>query len=395
MYVSGIAFGVLMPAALWAALTRSSRLGTLHVWLISLGLIVLGNLAQGSVHQAFHIPLAGSGLHYYHEAVGIDDWSAWLRGFTRLQESMGTHAKTHPPFAVLLHYLLMRISGGGVLPLAALLTVLSSLAVPIVRTIMRELGSSSGRAAEFALLFAVIPAFNIYAAVSLDAVIVTLVACMLLGLVRILKRGLDVTGIILVAIGMILANALTFAGTILIVVTGVVAVAEASEKRYGVPLAFGVACVAGVVALVVVRAALGYDHIGALLTAMRLEAAKGGSLLHLQGAYVWTRAEDIFEMALFLSAGVLAVLFRPRVLGLRLLDVRDRIGRLPLAMLFVLAIFLVIGTHRTGETARACLWCYPFLLLLLRHVDRAVLRALAYSAAVQTAVMQVTGAFFW
>jgi hypothetical protein len=98
-------------------------------------------------------------------------------------------------------------------------------------------------------------------------------------------------------------------------------------------------------------------------------------------------------MVLFASAGVVAVLFRR---GLRVaFDVRDHMGRLLLVMIAVLAVSFVLGTHRTGETARACLFFYPFLILAFRGTEEPIVRALALSAGVQTAAMQLSGAYFW
>jgi hypothetical protein len=394
MYAGGIPYAVALPIVLWLALRRSSRLGALGVWGMALGLIVLGNLAQGGVGRGFELPVAGSGVQYYHEAVGIGDWREWLRGFEAVQGTLGTHARTHPPFAVLLHHVLLKLGGGSVLFLSGALTLLSSLAVPLVHKIVRELGATQGRAAGFALLFAVIPAVNIYSAVSLDGVIAALAACLLLGLVMIVKRGPSLPAFLFLTVGLIVANALTFAGLLLLAVAVAVALMEAvTERRAGVAAALLIVAVVGVALLGSFRAVLGYDHVRAFFGAVRLERAIGGSLFRTPGVYVWTRGENVFEMVLFASAGVVAVLFRR---GLRVaFDVRDHMGRLLLVMIAVLAASFVLGTHRTGETARACLFFYPFLILAFRGTEEPVVRALALSAGVQTAAMQLFGAYFW
>jgi hypothetical protein len=395
-YAAGIPFAVAFLIVLGFALRRCERLGALQVWGIALGLIVLGNLAQGGVGRAFEMPVAGSGVQYYHEAIKIGDWREWLRGFQAVQASLGIHARTHPPFAVLLHSALLKLGGGNVLFLAGALTVLSSLAVPLVRSVMRELGSSGERAGGLALLFAVIPAVNIYSAVSLDGVVAMLAACLLLGLVKILRRGLSLPALALLASGLILANALTFAGLLLLAVAGLVAVADAvAVRRASVAVGLLITLAVAIALLGWLRVHLGYDHIRAFFEAVRLERAQGGSPLRMPGVYVWTRAEDVLEIALFASVGVVAVLFRPRLLGPTALDVRDRIGRVFLAMGVILAASFLMGTHRTGETARACLFGYPFLMLALGGLDGRMVRALALSAGVQTAAMQLFGAYFW
>jgi hypothetical protein len=394
MYASGIPFAVALPIVLWLGLRRAERLGAVQVWAIALGVIVLGNLAQGGIGRGFELPVAGSGVQYYHEAVRIGDWREWLRGFEAAQDSLVTHARTHPPFAVFLHSALLRLGGGSVLFLSGALTILSSLSVLLIHSIMRELGATQGRAAGYALLFAAIPAVNIYSAVSLDGVVAMLAACLLLGLVMILKRGLSLRAVLLLAGGLIFANALTFAGLLLVAAVAAVAVMEViTERRAGVAVALLVAAVAGIALLGLFRAHLGYDHLRAFFAAVRIEQAQGVSLIRTPGVYVWTRGEDVFEMVLFASAGVIAVLFRR---GLRVaFDVRDHMGRVLLVMIAVLAVSFLLGTHRTGETARACLFFYPFLILAFRGTEVSVVRALAISAGVQTAAMQLLGAYFW
>jgi hypothetical protein len=394
MHAAGIPYALMLPSVLWLALRRSSRLNALGVWGIALALIVLGNLAQGGFGRGFELPIAGSSVQYYHEAVRIGDWREWLRGFQAAQQTLGVHARTHPPFAVLLHYALLKLGGGRPLFLSGALTLLSSLAVLLVHSIVREVGATAGRAAAFALLFSVIPAVNVYTAVSLDGVIAMLAACLLLGLVRIVKRGLSLSALFLLGAGLILANALTFAGLLLLAVVALVAITETvTRRKASVAVALLITLAVAAALLGSLRAHFGYDHIRAFFTAARLEQAHGGMLFRTPGVYVWTRGEDVFEMVLFASAGVVAVLFRR---GLRVaFDVRDHMGRMLLVMITVLAASLVLGTHRTGETARACLFFYPFLILAFRGTEEPIVRALALSAGVQTAAMQLFGGYFW
>lgn len=56
---------------------------------------------------------------------------------------------------------------------------------------------------------------------------------------------------------------------------------------------------------------------------------------------------------------------------------------------------LLTGAFRTGETARAALYVYPFVLVRLNGLPDGTVRRLACFACLQTAVMQVFGGDFW
>ena len=103
---------------------------------------------------------------------------------------------------------------------------------------------------------------------------------------------------------------------------------------------------------------------------------------------VFTRLEGVAEFLLFLSPVVLAWIARRGAAAT---------GSAALASAVVLPVLLalVAGSFRTGETARACLFVYPFLLLLLRSAPSSALDACLWTAASQTILMQATGAFFW
>ena len=108
-----------------------------------------------------------------------------------------------------------------------------------------------------------------------------------------------------------------------------------------------------------------------------------------------TRLEDVCEIALFFSFGCLAALLAARAGGVRVFDLRDPAGRLALIGVAVLALLFVTGAYRTGETARGCLYLYPYLVLALARRDGQTLRDLCVLAGAQTAAMQLMGNFFW
>lgn len=94
-----------------------------------------------------------------------------------------------------------------------------------------------------------------------------------------------------------------------------------------------------------------------------------------------TRQESLWNIAIFASVPVLAVL------------VRKRPHNLSAAAVLVLVLMLVTGAYRTGETARACMFICPFLLLTLKDLPPPLIRRLVAAAAIQTIVMQALGSY--
>jgi hypothetical protein len=112
-------------------------------------------------------------------------------------------------------------------------------------------------------------------------------------------------------------------------------------------------------------------------------------------AYLMTRLEDVCEIGLFFSFACLAALLAAPVRSLRPLHPGDAPGRLALMGVSVLALLFLTGAYRTGETARGCLFIYPYLILMLTRKDWHTLRDVCVLAGAQTVGMQLMGNFFW
>ena len=76
-------------------------------------------------------------------------------------------------------------------------------------------------------------------------------------------------------------------------------------------------------------------------------------------------------------------------------DWRCEADAVVLAGCIALGAMLLAGTWKTGETARACLFVYPFLLPRLGPLPPRSLGVLTIAAAGQTLFMQLTANFFW
>lgn len=363
----------------------------LTLWLAGLFLIISGNLMQGDYQKAFLNPFTASKVQYYHDAVKIKDAAGWLQQFNTNQPQLLVHSRTHPPFAVLLHYWVMKAFGVYGLPIVFVL--ISSLTLLWVFRILEELNIERENACLLSLLFALTPAFNIYSAASLDAVIASFMTLGLWGLIRLLKNGPEVFGAAALFLGLLTSNLLSFGAFFLIAVSGLFVVLCLFVQRRIGPAVVLFLCLAGTVFFLAgIKIGWGYDHLEAFFTASRLENPAGFSLLAAPVQYFATRLENIAEILLFLSLPCAALLLFPRKL---VPPMRKDVIVLVFMGIGILFVIFFTGAYRTGETARTCLFIYPYLFLFLGRVSRENLEKVILIAAVQTGLMQLLGSYFW
>jgi hypothetical protein len=374
LYRTGLLYAAGFLLVLWLALHL--RLSPMRVWGVALVLILLANLAQGGYGIGLLKPLWHEGKQYAQDAARIGyDWRLWLDQFTDIHDQLFSHSKTHPPFAVLLNYFPLRYGGGHVLTWFFIFLGTSS--IPLVNLVLRAAGVQADRSNLLTLLFAVVPAINIYSVVSLDAVVLTATTLALLGLVRLIRGKGPVWGaVVLFVAGALAANALTYAGVFIL---GVALVwARNRHVRVALMATVGV----GLLCYVVLRLALGYDHLLAFSLASASEHPNGFRLVTWPAHYWLTRVECVGEVAAFLSVPIL-------------LAFRRRLHPITLSGVAVLLLIFLSGAFRTGETGRICMFIYPVLFLSLGHLEEPTLRPLIAYAGVQSILMQVLVDWFW
>lgn len=106
--------------------------------------------------------------------------------------------------------------------------------------------------------------------------------------------------------------------------------------------------------------------------------------------YFVTRVEDVFEIVVFLSLGIMAFL---TTIKYKLQN--NLYGTLSLIAIVILLLMFLTGAYKTGETARACLFVVGFVLILLRNIPTPLLTSLISFAALQTILMQILGFYYW
>lgn len=362
-------------------------------------LLILGtNLIQGP-REGFVTPIAGGlrhGIQYYHDALTVTDTASFLRTFNERQPSLLEHGRTHPPGAVLVFHYLRLLTGDRPAAIAALIAVISALLSALFfRAWLASLWpESSSLHGWLTCAYLLLPAVQIYYAATLDA----LIAALLLGVAALYaRRPATLAATAGAAVLLFLVSFLTF-GVVWVLPVLLAMDVVSGPRRFRLPwrLAAVVAAVAS--GYLLLYAAFGFSYLSALLTASRLENPQGFRLLDAPASYLFTRIEDVAEILFFFGPFLLILFLR----GISLMAKERPAAFIPTAAaLTSLGLLFLTGAYRTGETARACLFLYPYLLLpVTAHLARLRPSArerllLLYLLLAQTVAMQLLGRYFW
>ena len=138
-----------------------------------------------------------------------------------------------------------------------------------------------------------------------------------------------------------------------------------------------------------------YNHFYGFVLASLIENLDGFSGFVEPVVYIMTRIENITEIAIFFSFGCLAAVFNQNSLKKAFGNYQRLETGLALFAIMTLTMMFVAGAFRTGETARACLFIYPYLILPFFNAESRILSDLIILAGLQTAAMQLFGWYFW
>jgi len=351
-------------------------------------LVVATNLIHGPDYGLVHPHTEGH--QYYHDAREIASPGAFLATFNDRQPELGWHSRTHPPGAVLAIWALGKLVG----PPWAVSLAIAALAVVLTAWFFRGLlvRHVEDDVARYAtLLLLLLPAVQIYYCAALDA----LMAALMLGVLWAVGHSRDGVAVAAGAACLFGASFLTFGACFLgPVLMGYEVFAPRSVRR-------SVAMLLAVGLIYLAMASMcGFDYLRAFRTASALENPGGFLLLADPVSYVMTRLENIAEILVFLGPFLLVLLVRGG--GAARSDSRYRgLGLLAVLGVGTLLAMFATGAFRTGETARACLFIYPYLLLPVAAVldherpEPADRRLLVWLVFGQALVMQAIGGYFW
>jgi len=396
-YDLGIAAGVMVLFFIFVRrFARQVSGSLLGVVLAGFVFVLCTNLIHGPRYGLVHPQLGDQWVRgdvlpqYYHDAEQITSAGDFLRQFESRQQELTCHAQTHPPGAVLLYYALMRTVGHpAAISLAIAVLSVGLSGVFLYRLLARDLDRRT--CGYVTLLFLLIPSTAIYYCATLDA----LIAGCFLGTVYFMGHPRWPWCLAGSVFWLFCASFLTFGACFLL---PVMAGFEWTTRN---SLGRSAAAILGTCLLyLLVYLACGFDYLGSFAVASALENPQGFRLSSEPVSYLVTRLENVITILVFFGPFLLVLSLR----GWRTMR-RTRVLPAPfaltnLAVVTLLAMFLA-GTFRTGETARACLFIYPYLTFPVaaflqqgpcRESDKRTLLWLVFG---QTIAMQTFGGYFW
>ena len=132
--LQGIFFSFIFLAFGLYNLYHFEKLNSKMLFLVYSFAIIFGNLAQGSLHQTFLRSFIDTDFQYYHDVIKISNGFDFISSYNDIQESLTMHAKTHPPFAVWIQYVLYKITNQSVLGLAIGMSIIGLFAYfPLIK----------------------------------------------------------------------------------------------------------------------------------------------------------------------------------------------------------------------------------------------------------------------
>lgn len=377
-------------------LKNIEKINTNILLIVSITLIILGNFSQGSIHQIFLRSFIDTDFQYYHDAIKITNGYNFISTYLENQDQLTMHAKTHPPFTVWIHYLFLKLTNHSPLGLALFMSLVGLLPILVFNKILDIFPNLEKFNKNILLLiFVLIPAINIYSIVSIDAQFLLYTLLFIYGLLIIDRsEKLNIKGILITFLGFTLANLISFSGTFLAALAFFYCIYQIIKNKKLYPfLNFSLVGMLFIFILVILYFTLNYNHLEAFLQASKSENPNGFRGFDQPLVYIFTRLENISEILLFLSFGFFAYLFKPKVFNFNKTQIQFT---LPIIAFSTLMLMFITGAYGTGETARACLYIYPFFLLLLINIKNSqILINIAYIALVQTFFMQLVGDYFW
>lgn len=339
----------------------------------------------------FVVPIVGSSklvTEYYQDAIKITNVVSFINSFEQLQPSMLTHGRTHPPGATLTIYLLYKILGNPVLMSIIIGIISVSLSIFFLYKILSfEFKEDLSKYMTF--LFILIPSIQIFYVASIDA----LISSFLLGFLYFNLQRRSIFNVVGSIFFLFLASFLTFAFIfILPIMIGYELFVRKDFLRSGyIILSMGI--IYALIDLI-----FNFNYVNSFIIASKFENYQGFMLISVPATYLFTRIEGIFEIILYFGP-LLSVLL---VLGLHSNKrMNSNLITLTWLAIFSLLAMLATGAFRTGETARAALFIYPFLLfpvasyLQRYNISLKERNILMYMVFSQTVLMQTFGFYFW
>jgi len=386
------------------------------ITILGLILIVGTNLIHG-----WQMGIAGAitqditrGAEIYNDAIKIKNVFEFISNYETIQPSLGVHSRTHPPGAVIFIYflyLLFKDPGLIAIALCSISTILSSYFLNgIFKRYFDEKLSKF-----MTLLFLLLPAVQIYYLANIYAIVISLI----LGVIFFYFHPNKKKGIIGASICLFLATFISFMSFFIVLCLFIFEMIKfrtafkAGENNLGTnkfiqlyknlnKLIIIIGSVVSIYSLFLVL--FGFNYLNAFLYASESENSQGFALIANPIKYIVTRVANILDILIFFGPILIVLCYR----GFKILKEESKINKdiSSIYKLFVSAIIalitiFLIGAYDHGETARAAIYIYPFLLLPVaiylkkEKFPQIELKKLIILIFLQTLLMQLFGFYIW
>ena len=354
-------------------------------------ILILGaNAIQGL--EGFTKPISGKStgeFQYYHDAINVKDTKHFICNFNEIQPNLKAHSKVHPPGAVLIIYWFNKIFKENIflvsISIALIAGVLSALF--FYKFLRFSFDYKTSKYAVF--LLTIIPGVQIYYCTTIDA----LVAACLLGVLYFLFYPNKVIGAFGAAVFCFLASFLTFG---FIFILPVIFLFELLNNKS--ILKFSIISFCLIVFYGIFYILFDFNYLQSFINASIIENPNGFRLFVNPVNYILTRLEGITEIILFIGPCLLLLIVKCCSF---LKKNYFKVWNLFYIALLTLLMMFTTGAFRTGETARICLFIYPYLILpiiaLMLEKKCSVKEQVTLLSVVfvQSLFMQINGSYFW
>ena len=154
------------------------------------------------------------------------------------------------------------------------------------------------------------------------------------------------------------------------------------------------------------RFALGFNYINSFMTAVAAETTQGWELISNPFEYLTSRIKNIMDILMFFGPVLIVLCYK----GFKSLknqklsnDTSAQLYHLVSAAIITLLIIFALGAYDHGETARAAMFIYPFLLIPVAiymndsngRISRSEMGLLLLVVFGQGIFMQLIGNYVW
>jgi len=379
--------------------------------IIGIVLIIASNMIKG-----WNIGVERTLLAYsWKDATQISNVLEFIRNYEHAQPDLNIHARSHPPGSLLvvyIFYLLLKTPGMAAIGMCVISSLFS--AFFLNRILRRYFDIELSNYMTF--LYLLVPAVQVYYLANIYSIVATLI----LGVFYFYFHPKQNMGMIGSIICLFSCFFITFMSVFVLACLFIFELLDGRNKqifkkeiilnkigirdllihfRKIIVLFFSLVISYGLVYLI-----LGYNYLNSFHIAILSENPEGFIIIYKPIKYGFTRLKDIMDILMFFGP-VLLVLLVKGFKSLRKKYASEKsfslLFTLPIAGIFALLILFATGAYDHGETARAAIFIYPFLLIPVAfylqeiNISEKEKYKLLFVVFFQAILMQLIGNFIW